>query len=95
MIWLKIAGAAVGVFIALAIVSSVVHFVIWAAFAALVVGAIALVIKAATRKKQVGEPKAERQVTAVAEVPERRLPSQPARPDVDDELARLKREMGS
>jgi membrane protein implicated in regulation of membrane protease activity len=94
MIWLKIAGAAVGVFIALAIVSSVVHFVIWAAFAALVVGAIALVVKAATRNKQVDGPgdKAERQVTELAE---RRLPPQPARPDVDDELARLKREMGS
>ena len=77
--------------------------------AALVVGGIAVAIKVASSRRQVSGKKAEREVrepdapavqqAAAAGRRRARLDSVPAavptrRPDVDDELARLKREMG-
>jgi hypothetical protein len=104
MTWLKVAGAAIGIFIALAVVSSVVHFLIWAAFAALVVGVIVLAVKAVTRARgRVSAPKAGREVSEASYVSEPPYASPASRPqpaprpqpaNVDDELAKLKREMG-
>ncbi len=76
--------------------------------AALVVGAIAVAIKVASSRRQVSSKKAEREVREpdhpqysrplpradVEPVSTPYPPSRPAAQDVDDELARLKREMG-
>ena len=75
--------------------------------AALVVGAVVVAVKVARSRKQVSGSKAEREVrepdyqeysrplprsdVAPVSTPQ---PPRPATPDVDDELARLKREMG-
>jgi hypothetical protein len=114
MNWFKIAAIAGGVIIAFLIVGSVVHFILAAistiVIAALVVGGIAVAIKMARSRRQVGRKRAEREVrdpdpyqplpradvqpysTSVpAQQPHRSAPN-PS--DVDDELARLKREMG-
>jgi hypothetical protein len=77
--------------------------------AALVVGAIAVAVKVARSRRQVSGSKAGREVRdrdyeqysrplPRSDVEPAAPPSYPARPaarDVDDELARLKREMGS
>ena len=114
MNWLKIAAIAGGVIIAFLIVGSVVHFILAAistiVIAALVVGGIAIAIKMARSRKQVGRKRAERQVRDEPD-PYQPLPradvqpystsvptpqphrSAPSAGDIDDELARLKREM--
>jgi hypothetical protein len=88
MRWFKVAAIAVGVLIALLVVSSVIGLLIWGAIAALVVATVVLGVKAASRNKQVSG-RADREVRQ----PEynRPLRRQEA-PNVDDELARLKRE---
>ena len=76
--------------------------------AALVVGGIAVAIKVARSRKQVSPKRAEREVReqdygkplprADVEHVATPFPAQPSRPssqDIDDELARLKREMGA
>lgn len=114
MNWLKIAAIAGGVIIAFLIVGSVVHFILAAistiVIAALVVGGIAIAIKMARSRKQVGRKRAEREVRDEPD-PYQPLPradvqpystsvptqqphrSAPSTGDIDDELARLKREM--
>jgi hypothetical protein len=91
MTWLKIAGVALGVFIAFAVVSTVLGYLIWIGIAALVVGAIVLAVKAARHKGKVSSAKAEREVSQPAYASP--LP-RPQKPNVDDELAKLKRDMG-
>jgi membrane protein involved in colicin uptake len=111
MRWFKIAAIAGGIIIAFLIVGSVVHFILAAittiAIAALVVGGVAVAIKVARSRKQVSSKRAEREVRDHDEyqplprtdVETYSVPNQPSsRPsaqDIDDELARLKREMGS
>jgi hypothetical protein len=91
MTWLKVAAAALGVFIAFAIVSTVAHYLIWAAFAALFVAVVVVAVKAASRGKSVAGKKADPEVSEPREV----MPApRPQAANVDDELARLKREMG-
>jgi hypothetical protein len=84
---LKVAGAVVAVLVALFVVSAVIHTVIWVAFAALFVGAIVLIIKAATHKKQVAPGLDDKELAKPA--------PRPRQADVDAELAALKRKMGS
>ena len=95
-----IAGSVIGF-----IIGAVTKLVI----AALVVGAVAVAIKVARSRRQVSGSKAEREVRdrdheeynrplPRADVEPAAPPPSPVRPathDVDDELARLKREMGS
>ena len=97
-----IAGSVIGF-----IIGAVTKLVI----AALVVGAVAVAIKVASSRRQVSGKKAEREVRdrdrdheqysrplPRADVEPAAPPPSPVRPathDVDDELARLKREMGS
>ena len=91
MRWFKVAAIAAGVLIAFLVVSSVIGFLIEAAIAALVVAVIVFAIKAAFYRNQLSSKRPD------SEVREPRhsspLPCHDAR-DVDDELARLKREMG-
>jgi hypothetical protein len=87
----KIAAVAVGVLIAFLAVSTVIGFLVWGVMAALVVGIVVLSVKVAFRSGQVSRRRADREVRDPAY--NRPLHSQ-ARPDVDDDLARLKREMG-
>jgi len=92
------------------VVGAILHLVIDVVIAAAVVGAIVVAVKVARSRRQVSAKKAEREVRERDDTERSRplprsdvervsySPPQPARPataDVDDELARLKREMGS
>ncbi len=110
MRWFKLAAIGAGILIAFLVVGSVIGFIIHAVtyllLAALVVGGIAVAIKVASSRRQVSGKKAEREVREpdysrplpradVDHVPAPYPPpSRPAPQDVDDDLARLKREMG-
>jgi hypothetical protein len=108
--WFKVAAVGVGIIIAFLIVGSVVHFILGAIttilIAAVVVGGIAVAIKVARSRKQVSRKREEKQVRepdySEYSRPLPRADIEPITPqpgrqdtqDVDDELARLKREMG-
>jgi hypothetical protein len=91
------------------VIGFIIHAVTYLVLAALVVGGIAVAIKVASSRRQVSGKKAEREVREQdysqynrplprADVEPAAPPPSPVRPathDVDDELARLKREMGS
>jgi membrane protein involved in colicin uptake len=110
MNWFKVAAVGVGIIIAFLIVGSVVHFILGAIttilIAAVVVGGIAVAIKVARSRKQVSRKREEKQVRepdySEYSRPLPRADIEPITPqpgrqgtqDVDDELARLKREMG-
>jgi hypothetical protein len=87
----KLAAIAVGVVIALFAVSSVIGLLIWAAMGALVIGTVVLGIEVAFRRGQVSR---RRQYREVGEPGRDQSLRRPAPPGVDDELARLRREMG-
>jgi hypothetical protein len=91
MRWLKVGAVAVGVLIAFLVLSSVVGFLVEAVLAALVVAGIVVAVKVAFSRKQVSWKRPGRQVRGP------RSSSPPHRRDmrdVDDELSRLKRDMG-
>jgi hypothetical protein len=110
MNWFKVAAVGVGIIIAFLIVGSVVHFILGAIttilIAAAVVGGIAVAIKVARSRKQVSRKREEKQVREPdyneysrplprADIePITPQPGRQGTQDVDDELARLKREMG-
>jgi hypothetical protein len=91
------------------VIGAILHLVIDVVIAAAVVGAIVVAVKVARSRRQVSGKKAEREVREPdheqysrtlprADVEPAAPPPSPVRPathDVDDELARLKREMGS
>jgi hypothetical protein len=97
--WLKVAAVAVGALIVFMVVGTVVHLFIDLLIAAVVVGAIAVAIKAfagqgrlqrgrrTDRDYELRSPRAESRPTAPPPTAHRTA-------DVDDDLARLKREMG-
>ena len=92
MRWFKVAAIAAGVLIAFLVVSSVIGFLMEAAIAVLVIAVIALAVKVAFYRGQVSAR------TPDSEIREPgyggSLPRHATR-HVDDELARLKREMDS
>ncbi|MBV9093981.1 MAG: hypothetical protein JO132_08915 [Streptosporangiaceae bacterium] len=108
MRWFKVAAIAGGILIAFLIVGSVIGFVMHAVvdlvIAALVVGVIVVAIKMARSGRHVTRRRADREVRDPARG--RTLPRADVEPvsahtqareaklDVDEELARLKREMG-
>jgi hypothetical protein len=71
--------------------SALIGYLIWAVIAALVVATVVLSVKAAHYKKQVSRERAGRGLREPAYSGSSR---RQRTPDVDDELARLKREMG-
>jgi hypothetical protein len=91
MRWFKVAAVALGLLIVLLVVSSVLGFLIEAVIAMLAVAAIALGIKAAFYKKQVSGKMPDSEVRGPAY---NSLLHRRETPNVDDELAQLKREMG-
>lgn len=101
MPWLKIAAIGAGIVIAFFIVASVIgtilHIAIEVAIAAAVVGGVVVAVKMARSRRQVAGKQADREVREPDHPqygrPLPRADVEPAR-DVDDELARLKREMG-
>jgi HAMP domain-containing protein len=101
-------GILIALIIGWAVVGFVLHAVEFLVIAALVVGAVAVAIKVARSGKQISRKRAKREVRepdynqslprADVEHVTTPYPSQPPRqsaPDIDEELARLKREMGS
>ena len=107
MRWFKIAAIAIGVLIAFLLVGTVVHvilgFVIDVIIAAAVVGAIVVAVKVARSRREVQAKKADREIREPDHreynMPPPRADVEPVRDtprlDVEDDLARLKREMGS
>jgi hypothetical protein len=104
------AGILIAFLVVGSVIGFIIHAVTYLVLAALVVGAIAVAIKVASSKRQVSGKKAEREVREPDDrqysrpLPRADVepvstpyqpPSRPAAADVDDELARLKREMGS
>ena len=103
-------GVLIAFFVAMSVIGVVFKVITDLVIAAIVVGAIAVAIKVASSRRQVSGKKAEREVRepdnpqysrplprADVEPVSTPYPPQPSRPnsqDVDDELARLKREMG-
>jgi nitrate reductase cytochrome c-type subunit len=91
------------------VIGFVIHAVMDLVIAALVVGAVVAAVKVARSRKQVSSKRAKREVRepddysrplprADVEHVVTSYPSQPPRqssPDIDEELARLKREMGA
>jgi hypothetical protein len=102
-------GILIGFLVVGSVIGFIIHAVIELAIAAAVVGAIVVAVKVARSRRQVTGKKAEREVRdrdyeqysrplPRSDVEPAAPPSSPARPatyDVDDELARLRREMGS
>jgi hypothetical protein len=109
MRWFKVAAIAAGILIGFLVVGSVIgaifHILTQLVLAALVVGAVVVAVKVARSRREVSGKKSEREVrdrdyeqysrplprSDVEPAPPRSYPAH----DVDDELARLKREMGS
>jgi hypothetical protein len=102
------AGLLIAFLIVGSVVGFILHVVTYLVIAAIVVGGVAVAIKVARSGKQVSGKKAEREVRepkyskplprADVEPVSTSYPSQPPRPnaqDIDDELARMKREMGA
>jgi hypothetical protein len=101
-------GILIALIIGWAVVGFVLHAVEFIVIAALVVGAVAVAIKVARSGKQISRKRADREVrepeysrslprTDVEPVPTSYSPppSRPNTQDIDDELARMKREMGA
>jgi hypothetical protein len=103
------AGILIAFLVVGAVIGTVLHLLTDLVIAALVVGGIAVAIKVARSRRQVSGKKAEREVREPdypqynrplprADVEPASTPypppARPATQDVDDELARLKREMG-
>jgi membrane protein implicated in regulation of membrane protease activity len=91
MRWFKVAAFVVGVLIAFLVVSSVLGFLVEVAIAALVVAAVVLAVKVAFYRRQVSWKGSGRQVRGPrygSPLPRHNMS------DADDELTRLKREMG-
>jgi hypothetical protein len=102
------AGILIAFLVVGSVIGFIIHAVTYLVLAALVVGGIAVAIKVAGSRRKVSGKKAEREVREpdyqqynrplpradVEHVSTPYPPSRPATQDVDDELARLKREMG-
>jgi hypothetical protein len=90
MNWFKIAAVTAGVLISFLIVSSIVGFLVKAAIIAAVVAAVVFGIKAAYSSRQVTRRGPVREVRAPRSGGP---PRGQQKPDAEDELARLRREM--
>jgi len=104
MNWLKVGAVVIGGIVVFFVLNSVVHLVVGLltaiAFVAIVAGGgyVAYKIAGARRRRQVKSSPEERQVPREPESRSIVVPPatpKPAQHDVEDELARLKREMGS
>jgi hypothetical protein len=91
MRWFKVAAVGAGVLVAFFLISALMGYLIWGVMAALVIAVIVLSVKArSARRVSWEEPD--------REIREPRRGGQPRgqkAPSVDDELARLKREMSN
>jgi hypothetical protein len=86
--WLKVAAIAVGVMIAFLIISSVIGFLVEAFIAVIAVAIIALAIKVAVNRRQLSRQRRSGISGSKYTRPLRRRDPT----DIDDELARLKRD---
>lgn len=98
MRWMKVAAVAVGALIVFMVIGTIVHLVMELVFAALVVGAIAVAIKVAAGRKRLPRGRSERDEHQVIQTRPMSTPTVATPPshtgvNVDDDLARLKREM--
>lgn len=90
MRWLKVAAVALGALVVLLVVFSVIGLVLDAVIAVVVIAAVAFGVKVASGRKPVSGKGPDIKVSGPGRD---RLPYRLKRPDVDAELARLKREM--
>lgn len=91
MRWFKVAAIVVGVMIAFLVVSSVIGFLIEAVIAVLAVAVIVLAAKVALSRRQLSWRRHSEDVRGPRSGKSLRGHN---RPDVDDDLARLKRNLG-
>jgi hypothetical protein len=89
--WFKVAAFVIGVVIAFLIVSSVIGFLIEAVIAVLVGAVIVLAVKVALGRRQVSRRTPDKEVRGPRYSRRRRRDN---RPDVEDELTRLRGEVG-
>jgi hypothetical protein len=100
MNWLKVAAVAIGALIAFFIIGSVIHLITailgWVLVLALVGGGGYVVYKVLTSGsgRQVRDRRHDRELRDDSPQAGYTPPAQPSRPNVDDELNRLKRDMG-
>jgi membrane protein implicated in regulation of membrane protease activity len=87
--WFKVAAIVVGVMIAFLVVSSVIGFLIEAVIAVLAVAVIVLAVKVAFNRKRALGKRSSGEIHGRRDA---RSLRRPKAPDVDDDLARLKRE---
>lgn len=90
MNWFKVSVITAGVLIGFLVISSVVGFIVEAVIVALVAAAVILGVKSAVSRRQVTRQQPVREVGPSPAGGPRRGQQ---RPDVEDELARLRREM--
>lgn len=86
MRWFKVAAVVVGIFIAFSVVSALMGYLIMGAIGALVIAAIVLAVKVTRSRREVSWDEPDK---GLGERSKRRQ----KKPNVDHELARLKREM--
>jgi hypothetical protein len=89
MRWFKVAAVAVGVLVAFFVISALMGYLIWGTMAALVIAVVVLSIKVRFGR-QVSREEPDREIREPAHSSR---PRRQKAPNVDDELARLKREM--
>lgn len=92
MRWFKVAAIAIGVMIAFLVVSSVIGFLIEAVIAVLAVAVVVLAVKLAFNRRRALGKRYNRELGGRRAGRSLRRPNTP---DVDDDLARLKRETGA
>jgi hypothetical protein len=90
MSWFKVSVIAAGVLIGFLVISSIIGFIIEAAIVALVAAAIVLGVKAALSSRQVTR---KQPVREVGQPSDGSPPRGQQRPNMEDELTRLRREM--
>jgi hypothetical protein len=92
--WIKVAAGVVVLFVAWLVFSSIVGYIVWGVLGALVIGAAVLAFKAGRAGKNVAGRDRDREVRE-SEPRAQGVNIRRAAQAVDDDLARLKREMDS
>lgn len=90
MRWFKVAAIAAGALITCLVISWIIGFIMQAAIVAIIITVIVLAVKVASGRRPVSPKRPDR---GIGEIRDRSRIFRPDLRDVDDALARLKREM--
>jgi hypothetical protein len=99
--WMKVALGAIGVLIVFLVIGTVIHVIVDLVIAAVVIAAIAVAIKIASGRRKLSRSRRDRYTDREISEPRKSAPTVNVPPpaahshvDVNDDLERLKREMG-